>query len=132
MSAPVEQGLRLRNRRPAAATADSEEFLTDLAHLNLFGAFGDPVAAMVPVDVFERHVSHVADAAAGLHRPVGGVAGEPVRSVVAHCDEVRDALPTCGRSPITFRNNLLAYRSLIRQGSPRRRQSGQSERVVRE
>jgi hypothetical protein len=29
-------------------------------------------------------VSRVADAAAGLHRPVGGVAREPVRSVVAH------------------------------------------------
>jgi hypothetical protein len=31
--------------------------LADLAHLDLLGALGDPVAAMVPVDVLEGHVA---------------------------------------------------------------------------
>jgi len=76
--------VRSGNGFPALSTADSEKLLSNLAHLDFFGAFGDAIAAVMPIDVFERHVSRVADAAAGLHRPVGGVAREPVRSVVAH------------------------------------------------
>ena len=69
---------------PSAPT-EAEELLADLAHLDLLGSFRDPVAPMVAVDVLERHVPAVADAAAGLHGTVaGGVAGEAIRPVVAH------------------------------------------------
>jgi hypothetical protein len=40
--------------------------LADLAHLDLLGAFGDPVAPMVAVDVLERHMPAVAESAARL------------------------------------------------------------------
>ena len=40
----------------------AEEVLADLAHLDLLGALGDPVAAVVAVDVLEGHVAAVADA----------------------------------------------------------------------
>src|SRR5215470_15466453 len=54
------------------------------AHLNLLSALGDPVAAMVAVDVLERLVPGVTQPAVNLHRPVRGFAAQPVRPVVAH------------------------------------------------
>jgi len=80
--------VRSGNGFPALSTADSEKLLSNLAHLDFFGAFGDAIAAVMPIDVFERHVSRVADAAAGLHRPVRRVVREPVGAVVAHRHEV--------------------------------------------
>ena len=50
---------------------EAEEVAGDTAHLDLLGAFGDPVAAVVAVDVLERLVAGVAEAAVDLHRPVG-------------------------------------------------------------
>ena len=43
---------------------------------------------MVTVDVLERHVPRVPDAATRLHGAVGGIACQPVGSVVAHRDQV--------------------------------------------
>ncbi len=37
--------------------AEAEQVLADLAHLDLLGTLGDPVAPVVPVDVLERHVA---------------------------------------------------------------------------
>src|SRR6476661_4305409 len=71
-------------------TTEPEELLADLAHLDLFGALGDPVPTVVAVDVLEGHVAAVPDATARLHCPVGGVAGEAVGAVVAHRHEVGD------------------------------------------
>jgi hypothetical protein len=59
-------------------------------HLDLFRALGDAVAAVVAIDVLERLVARVAHAAMHLHRPVGGVAAQPVGPVVAHRDLVAD------------------------------------------
>ena len=42
------------------------------------------------VNVLERHVAAVADSPAGLHGPVGCVAGKSVRAVVTHGNKVRD------------------------------------------
>ena len=61
-----------------------------LAHLDLLGAFGDAVAAVVAVDVLERLVARIAHAAVHLHGPVGGLAAQPVGPVVAHRDLVGD------------------------------------------
>src|SRR5438105_3803130 len=69
--------------RHISAGAEAEQLLSDLAHLDLLGALGDAVAAVVPVDVLERHVTAVAEPAARLHRAVGGFARETVRPVVA-------------------------------------------------
>ena len=46
-----------------ARPPEAEQDLGDLAHLDLLGALGDAVAAVVAVDVLERHVPRVADAA---------------------------------------------------------------------
>ena len=42
--------------RSLLRATESEEVLADLAHLDLLGALGDPIAAVVAVDVLERHV----------------------------------------------------------------------------
>ena len=45
---------------------------------------------MVAVDVLERHMAAVADSPAGLHGSVSSIAGQSIRPVVTHGDEVRD------------------------------------------
>ena len=67
---------------------EAEHVAGDAAHLDLLGAFGDAVAAVVAVDVLERLVPRVAEAAVHLHGPVGGLAAQPVGPVVAHADLV--------------------------------------------
>src|SRR5437762_2468061 len=73
---------------PGLLAAEPEQLLRHLAHLDLLGALGDPVAAMVTVDVLEGHVAAVANAATGLHRPIGGFTRQPVGAVVAHGHEM--------------------------------------------
>src|ERR1700681_1251823 len=60
----------------------------DLAFLDFLAAFGDAVAAVMPVDVFERLVARVAHAAMHLHGAVGGFAAKAVRPKIAHRDLV--------------------------------------------
>src|SRR4051794_17761842 len=84
------RSVQIDERRHRCSASDLEKMLADLAHLDLFGSFGDSVAAVMAVDVLERHMAAVADATAGLHGLVGGIAGKAVRSVVAHRHEVGD------------------------------------------
>src|SRR5215472_4930871 len=65
---------------------EAEQVARYPAHLDLLGALGDAVPAVVPVDVLERPVPGVAQAAVHLHGPVGGLAAQPVGHVVAHGD----------------------------------------------
>ena len=64
--------------------------LADLTHLNLFGTFGDSVAAVVSIDVLERHMSAVADSTARLHCSIGCIAYQTVGAVIAHRHEVSE------------------------------------------
>src|SRR3979490_3649959 len=66
----------------------AEQESGDLALLDFLAAFGDAVAAVMPVDVFERLVTRIAHAAMYLHGAVGGLAAQPVRPVIAHRDFV--------------------------------------------
>ena len=70
--------------------AELEQPLRHPADLDLLGALGDPVAAVVSVDVLERLVTAVSEAAEDLHGPVGGVADQPVGPVVGHRHLVGD------------------------------------------
>src|SRR5688572_11897939 len=93
---PLNTSLRPRSRakRSSLASADDalrrlllhepEHVAGDPAHLDLLAAFGDPVAAVVPVDVLEGRVPRVAEAPVDLHRPVGGLAAKAIGPVVAH------------------------------------------------
>src|SRR5262245_57813229 len=62
----------------ALAAHVAEQVARHLAHLDLLGAFGDAVAAVVAVDVLERLVARVADAAVHLHRAVGRLADQAI------------------------------------------------------
>ena len=68
----------------------AKEMLADLTHLNLFGTFGDSVAAMVAVNMLKRHVSAVADSTARLHCSIGCIAYQTVGAVIAHRDQVSE------------------------------------------
>src|SRR3954453_5459925 len=63
---------------------EAEQVAGDAPHLDLLGALGDAGAAVVAVDVLERLVARVAEAAVHLHGAVGGVAAQSVADVVAH------------------------------------------------
>src|SRR5437764_13586780 len=68
---------------------EAEQVAGDQTHLDLLGALGDPIPPVVAVDVLERLVARVSEAAVDLHLPVGSLAAQPVRPVVAHRDLVR-------------------------------------------
>src|SRR6185369_304846 len=66
---------RRRDRsRLAPLLHDAEQVAGDLADLDLLGALGDAIAPVVAIDVLERIVPRVTDAAVDLDRAVGGVA----------------------------------------------------------
>ena len=70
---------------PARSAPDeSEQVAGHVSDLHLLRAFGDPVAAMMAVDVLEGLRARVTKAPVDLHRPVGGVAGKAVGAVVTH------------------------------------------------
>src|ERR1700758_1214963 len=62
--------------------AELEQPLRHPPDLDLLGALGDPVAAVVAVDVLERLVTAVAEAAEKLHRTIGGAAKQAVRCLI--------------------------------------------------
>src|SRR5882757_5867182 len=64
--------LRLFAQALIAARAELEHPLRHPPNLDLLGALGDPIAAVVAVDVFERLVPAVAESAVDLHGAVGG------------------------------------------------------------
>src|SRR6202795_3500278 len=61
-----------------------EQESRDLPLLDFLAAFGDAVAAVVAVDVFERLVARIAHCAMDLHGAVGGFAAQPVRPEITH------------------------------------------------
>src|SRR5215217_7587708 len=65
-----------------------EQESRDLPLLDFLAAFGDAVAAVVAVDVFERLVARIAHAAVDLHGAVGGFAAQAVCPEVAHRDAI--------------------------------------------
>src|SRR5262245_47684015 len=66
-------------RDPLAHVA--EHVASDPAHLDFLGALGDPVPAVVPVDVLERLMPGVAEPAVHLHGTVRRLAAQAVRPV---------------------------------------------------
>src|SRR6516165_5826574 len=83
-SVPARQSLCRRSLR-----AKFEQPLRNSANLDLLCALGDPVAAVMAVDVLERLVAAVTEAAEDLHGPVGGVADQSVGPVIGHRNLVR-------------------------------------------
>src|ERR1035441_6606250 len=75
--------------RQWSLAAELEQSLGDPADLDLLGALGDPIAAVMTVDVFERLVTAVTEAAEDLHRSIGGVADQSVGAIVGHRHFVR-------------------------------------------
>src|SRR5207245_2858714 len=68
----------------------AEQESGDLAFLDFLAAFGDAVAAVMAVDVFERLVARITHAAMHLHGAVRRLAAQPVRPEIAHRDFVRE------------------------------------------
>src|SRR5216683_5456087 len=68
--------------RPHIAEQKSRHFPL----LDFLAAFGDAVAAVVTVDVFERLVARIAHAAVHLHGAVGSLAAETVGPEITHRD----------------------------------------------
>src|SRR5271163_3439236 len=64
--------------------AEFEQSLCHPPDLVLLGTFGDSVAAVMSVDVLERLMTAVTEAAENLHGAVGGVADQSVRAIVGH------------------------------------------------
>src|SRR6516225_4629962 len=79
--------------RPApqcrSLVTEVEQPLGNPTNLDLLGALGDPVAAVMTIDVLERLVAAVTEAAEDLHGPVGGVADQSVGPVIGHRNLVR-------------------------------------------
>jgi hypothetical protein len=76
--------------------------LADLTHLDFFGTFGDSIAAVVSIDVLERHMSAVADSPARLHCSISGVTDQPVSAVIAHRDQVSELHKAFNVGPIAL------------------------------
>src|ERR1700736_6119918 len=70
--------------------AEFEQSLRHPTDLDLLGALGDPIPAVVTVDVLERLVTAVTQAAEDLHGTIGGVADQSVRAIVGHRHLVGD------------------------------------------
>src|SRR5690606_6444798 len=92
----AEPALASWRREGPLASDEAEEEPGDLAHLALLGAFGDPVPTVVPVDVSERLVPRVAEAAMHLHGEVGRLAAQAIGPVVAHRHLVRQSARDLG------------------------------------
>src|SRR5476651_1440838 len=63
---------------------EAEQGAGDAADLDLLGAFGDAVTPVMAIDVLERRMARIADAAMDLDGAVGGIADEAVGAVVRH------------------------------------------------
>jgi hypothetical protein len=80
----------------------AKEMLANFTHLDLFGTFGDSVAPVMAVDVFEGHMSAVTDSPARLHCSISGVTDQPVRAVIAHRDQVCELHKAFNVGPIAL------------------------------
>src|ERR1700753_585401 len=70
--APAPRRVSAPARRRHSPATELEQALSHSADLDLFGALGDPVAAVVAVDVLERFVAAVSGATADPHRALAG------------------------------------------------------------
>src|SRR6185437_5421837 len=70
----------------------AEQPAGNFPHLDFLAAFGDAIAAMMAIDMFERFVARIADAAMDLHRAVGSFAAQAVCPVIAHRNLVGELL----------------------------------------
>ena len=70
----------------------SKQVTRHFPHLDLFTAFGDPVATVVAINMLKRFVPLIANPAMHLHRPVSRVATQAIGAVVTHRDLVRQTL----------------------------------------
>src|SRR5713226_7017172 len=74
----------LRRRRGLLHPPEAEQRAGDAADLDLLRAFGDAIAPVVAVDVLERRVARIADAAMDLDGAIGRLADQAVGTVVGH------------------------------------------------
>src|SRR5271166_6739970 len=88
-TATLAPSTRPNNKARRSCRVILGSFLTELEqslghppNLDFLGALGDPVAAVMAIDVFERLVAAVAETAEDLHGAVGRVAHQPVGPVV--------------------------------------------------
>jgi len=63
-------------------THKAKQVACHFSHLDLFAAFGDPIAPVVAIDVLEWFVARISDAAMHLHGLVSGIAAKPDRKSV--------------------------------------------------
>src|SRR5258708_17637495 len=71
-------------RRGLLRAPEAEQRTGDAADLDLFRTLGDAVTSVMAIDVLERRVARIADAAMDLHGAVGGVAHQAVGAVGPH------------------------------------------------
>src|SRR5579883_2378222 len=71
-------------RSPALAAHHAEEMARHLADLDLLGAFGDAIAAVMAIDMLEGLVPGITHAAMDLDREIGRLAGEAIAAVIRH------------------------------------------------
>src|SRR5215472_13794271 len=64
--------------------AHAEEMARDATDLDFLRALGDTVAAMMAIDVLERFVARIAQAAMDLDGEIGRLASKPVAAVIRH------------------------------------------------
>src|SRR5579883_1399915 len=84
------RGSLLRCGRGLLRAPEAEQRAGDAADLDLLRALGDAVAAVMAVDVLERRVARIADAAMHLDRAVRRLAYQPVGAVVRHRHPLRN------------------------------------------
>src|SRR6266446_4643376 len=73
-----------RPRRRLLHAPEAEQRAGDAADLDLLRALGDAVAPVVAVDVLERRVTRITDAAMDLDGAVGRFADQAVGAVIGH------------------------------------------------
>ena len=72
---------------PAVGFApEAKEVAGHFAHLDLFGPFCNAVAAVMSINVLERHVAAVSDSPTCLHGPIRCITRQSIRTVIAHGD----------------------------------------------
>src|SRR5579872_5625923 len=76
--------------RPLIAAAETEHYLCYPAHLNFLCPLSNAIAAMMAVNMLEWPVARIADTAMHLHRTVGGITDQAIRTIVAHRDLIRE------------------------------------------
>lgn len=75
---------RLRNPLRFLLLHKTKHITGDSAHLNLIGALGNAIAAVVTVDMLKGFVAGIAQTTVGLHSLIGGITAQAVGGVITH------------------------------------------------